>query len=149
MEQTLMMLKPEAIQRGLVGELLARFEKRGLRFSAMKLMLISEQLAMQHYDEHRGKPFFAGLVQHITSGPVIATVVEGPEAVAIVRKTLGATKPSDSPPGSIRGDFGLSVGRNLVHASDKPETASREIALFFRPEEIVAYTRDVDRWILE
>ncbi len=115
----------------------------------MKLMLISEQLAMQHYDEHRGKPFFAGLVQHITSGPVIATVVEGPEAVAIVRKTLGATKPSDSPPGSIRGDFGLSVGRNLVHASDKPETASREIALFFRPEEIVAYTRDVDRWILE
>lgn len=144
-----MMLKPEAIQRGLVGELLARFEKRGLRFSAMKLMLISEQLAMQHYDEHRGKPFFAGLVQHITSGPVIATVVEGPEAVAIVRKTLGATKPSDSPPGSIRGDFGLSVGRNLVHASDKPETASREIALFFRPEEIVAYTRDVDRWILE
>lgn len=144
-----MIVKPDGVQRGLVGEILGRLEKRGLRLAAMKLMQIDEQTAHRHYEEHVGKPFFAGLVQFITSGPVVAAVFEGPEAAAMVRKTMGATDPADSPPGSIRGDLALDLGRNVIHGSDSPESAEREIGLFFDEDEVLGYSRDIDRWILE
>lgn len=149
MEQTFMMLKPDAIQRGLVGPILGRFESRGLRLCAVKLLRLTADLAARHYAEHKGKGFYDGLLAYITSGPVLATVLEGPEAIAAVRKTLGATRPLDAAPGTIRGDFGITVGRNLVHASASPDDARREIALFFAPTELVAYERTLDPWILE
>ena len=149
MERTLIILKPDALQRCLTGELITRFERRGLKLSAMKLMQVPEALAREHYREHEGKPFFDGLIEYITSGPVLVMAVDGPGAVAAVRATVGGTRPVEASPGSIRADFGLMVGRNLVHASDAPETAAKELALWFEAGDFVDYERDVDRWILE
>jgi nucleoside-diphosphate kinase len=149
MEQTLVIVKPDGVQRGLIGEIVGRFERRGLRVVAMKLMQITEDLAERHYAIHKGKPFYPGLIEYITSGPVVVMVWEGNGAIEIVRSTMGATRPADAAPGTIRADFGLEVGRNLVHGSDGLETAAFEIGLFFAPEEILAYTRDTDRWIFE
>ncbi len=149
MERTLILVKPDGVQRGLVGEVLARFERRGLKLVGMKLMHISRDLAERHYSVHQGKPFYAGLVDYITSGPVVAAVLEGPRAISITRTTVGATNPAEAAPGTIRGDFGLEIGFNLIHASDAPDTAAREVALFFDESELVFYTRDIDRWIHE
>jgi nucleoside-diphosphate kinase len=149
MERSLVILKPDAVQRALVGEIVARFERRGLKLVGMKLVQVSQELAREHYAVHRGKSFYESLISYITSGPVVVMAVEGPEAVAVVRSTVGATRPAESPPGSIRADFGLMVGRNLIHASDGPETARAEMALWFADHELVSYTRDIDRWVLE
>ena len=144
-----MLLKPDAVQRGLSGEIIKRLERTGLKIVGMKLMRVSEELANRHYGEHVGKPFFDGLVGFITSGPIVAMAIEGENSVAIVRKTMGATNPADSPPGSIRGDFGADIGRNLVHGSDSPESAVRELALFFDEGEVLSYERATDPWITE
>ena len=149
MERTLVLVKPDGMQRGLAGEITARFECRGLRIIGMKLMRIDEALAKRHYAEHEGKPFLNGLVEYITSAPVVAMVLEGTDAVKSARTTMGVTNPAEAAPGSIRGDFGLERGRNLVHGSDSPENGIRESELFFRPEEIVAWTRSSDSWIFE
>ena len=149
MERTLVILKPDAVQRGLVGPIITRLEQRGLRFAAMKLMQITPELAARHYAIHEGKPFYEGLVRFITSGPVVAAVIEGKDAIAIVRKTLGATNPANAEPGTIRADFGLEIGRNLVHGSDGSDTAAYEIPLFFAEDEILTYERAVDQWIHE
>jgi nucleoside-diphosphate kinase len=148
-ERSLILLKPDAVQRLLVGALLSRFEQRGLKLVGLKLLQVDEALARRHYAVHEGKPFFDGLIAYITAGPVVALAVEGPAAIAVVRATVGATRPAEAATGSIRADFGLMVGRNLVHASDGPETARQELALWFAPEELLDYGRDVDRWILE
>lgn len=149
MERTFVMFKPDAIQRALVGELLGRFERRGLRLAGLKLVSVAEPLARKHYAEHEGQPFHAGLIQYITSGPVVVAAVEGPDAVAVVRQTVGATRPAEAAPGTIRADYGLMVGRNLIHASDSSASAARELDLWFQPDELVTYVRDVDKWILE
>ncbi len=149
METTLVLLKPDAVQRGLVGEIIARLERTGLKIVGMKSMQVSDDLANRHYGEHVGKPFFDGLVSFITSGPIVAMALEGDGAVSIVRKTMGATNPADSPPGTIRGDFGVDIGRNLVHGSDSPESAAREVALFFEDSELLSYSRATDAWIRE
>ena len=148
-QRTLVLLKPDAIQRGLVGAVISRLERPGLKIVAMKLMRVDDSLARRHYAVHEGKPFFPGLVQFITSSPIVAMVLEGPNAVQVARKAMGETDPVKAAPGSIRGDLGLEIGRNLVHGSDGPETAENEIALFFSPAELVAYPRDYDRWIVE
>ena len=148
-ERTLVLVKPDAMQRGLAGTILGRLERRGLRLTGLKLMRIDEALARRHYAEHEGKPFFADLVAYITSGPVVAAVFEGTDAVAAVRASVGATNPARAAAGTIRGDFGLETGRNLVHASDGPESGERETALFFAPDELIAWRRDADRWISE
>ena len=149
METTLVLLKPDAVQRGLAGEIISRLEKTGLKITGMKLMQVSQELANEHYGEHVGKPFFDGLVSFITSGPIIAMALEGNGAVAIVRKTMGATNPADSPPGTVRGDYGIDIGRNLVHGSDSAESAKREVALFFDDAELIDYSRATDPWITE
>ena len=149
MERSLVLVKPDGVQRGLIGEIIARFERRGLRLVGAKFMQVSTELAEGHYGEHKGKPFYDGLISYITSAPVMAMVWEGSNAVAAIRQTVGSTKPVESPPGSIRHDFALEVGRNLVHASDKPETGEREVALWFKKEELVDWKRDVDGWIFE
>lgn len=149
MERTLIILKPDAVQRGLIGPILARLEQRGLRFAAMRLMQISPELAARHYAIHQGKPFYDGLIRFITSGPVVAGVVEGKDAIEIVRNTMGKTDPAQSAPGTVRGDFGLEIGRNLIHGSDGAETAAYEIPLFFAEDEILTYRRAVDDWINE
>jgi nucleoside-diphosphate kinase len=148
MERTFIILKPDAVQRGLVGEIIARFERRGLKIVAMKFMQVSDELARKHYAVHEQRPFFAGLIQYITSAPVLAMVVEGTNAIAVVRNTVGATKPAEAAPGTIRADFGLEIGRNLVHASDGPETAASEIALWFG-DDLVTWPRANDPWIFE
>lgn len=149
MERTLIIIKPDGVQRGLVGPILTRFERRGLRFAALKLMHITPELAARHYAIHKGKPFYDGLIEFITSGPVLVAVVEGRDAINIARKTMGATNPAAAEPGTIRADFGLEVGRNLVHGSDGSDTAAFEIPLFFSEEEILSYSRAVDDWIIE
>lgn len=149
MERTLVIVKPDAVQRGLIGEIVGRLERRGLRIVAMKLMQIDPALAERHYAVHKGKPFYPGLIRYITSAPVVAMVLEGKNAIEDVRRTMGATNPADADPGTIRADLGLEVGRNLVHGSDGAETAAFEIPLFFGDEEILEYARDVDRWIFE
>jgi len=149
MERTLVIVKPDGVQRGLIGPILTRLERRGLRFAALKLMQIAPELAERHYAVHKGKPFYAGLIEFITSGPVVVAVVEGRNAIDIVRKTLGATNPAQADPGTIRADFGLEIGRNLVHGSDGPDTAAYEIPIFFDDSEIVGYERAVDGWINE
>lgn len=149
METTLVLLKPDAVQRGLIGEIVNRLEKTGLKIAGMKLMQVSQELANEHYGEHVGKPFFEGLVSFITSGPIVAMAVQGNGAVGIVRKTMGATNPAESPPGTVRGDYGIDIGRNLVHGSDSVESAKREVALFFEESELVDYTRATDPWITE
>jgi len=149
MERTLVLIKPDAMQRGLAGEIVARLERRGLRIIAMRLFQMDEALARHHYAEHEGKPFYEGLISFITSCPIIAAVFEGTNAVEVVRKTMGATNPAAAEPRTIRGDLALETGRNLIHGSDSLESAQREIALFFREEEMHTYPRDVDRWLFE
>jgi nucleoside-diphosphate kinase len=147
-ERTLVLVKPDGVQRLLVGRILARYEERGLRIAGLKLMRVERELAERHYAVHREKPFFTGLVRFITSGPVVAVALEGPDAVAVVRAMNGATRPGLADPGTIRGDLALETSQNLVHASDSPETATAELALWFRPDELVDYTREIDRWVL-
>ncbi len=146
-ERSLVIIKPDGVQRGLVGEIIARLERRGLRLCALKLQQLSPSLAEEHYAQHRERPFFGDVVSFITSGPVALLVWEGNGAVAAVRQSMGATDPAQASPGTIRGDLGLSIAFNLIHGSDSVEAAQREIGLFFRPEEIVAYRRAGDRWV--
>ncbi|MCB0063739.1 MAG: nucleoside-diphosphate kinase [Caldilineaceae bacterium] len=148
MEKTFIILKPDAVQRGLVGEILGRLERRGLKLAAMKFMQVSDELARKHYAVHAERPFFAGLIEYITKSPVVALVVEGTNAISVVRTMVGATRPHEAAPGTIRADFGLDVGRNLVHASDGPETAKDEIALWFG-DDLVSWERANDSWIYE
>jgi nucleoside-diphosphate kinase len=149
MERTLVLVKPDGVQRGLIGEVINRLERRGLKLVGMKLIQVDDALARQHYGEHVDRPFFAGLVEFITSAPVVAMAWEADNAVEAVRSTIGQTNPTTSPPGTIRGDLGLDIGRNLVHGSDSPESGVRELALFFKPEELLDYTRANDGWIKE
>jgi nucleoside-diphosphate kinase len=148
-ERSLVLVKPDGVQRGLIGEVIARLEKRGLRLVGAKFMQVSRLLAEEHYAIHKGKPFYDGLIAYITSAPVMAMVWEGPKAVACIRQTMGAPRPVEAAPGTIRADLGLEVGRNLTHASDSPENGEKESALWFDKDEIVSWRRDVDRWIFE
>jgi nucleoside-diphosphate kinase len=143
------MIKPDGVQRGLIGRIITRLEERGLKLVAAKFMWVTKELAETHYAIHKHQPFYNRLIEYITSSPVLAMVWEGPEAVAAVRQTMGATRPREAAPGSVRHDFGLDVGRNLTHASDSLETAEAEINLWFKPEEIVAWQREIDRWTFE
>ena len=149
MERTLVIIKPDGVQRGLIGPILTRLERRGLRLAAMKLIQITPELAARHYKVHQGKPFYQGLIEFITSGPVVVAVIEGPDAINTVRKTMGATNPAQAEPGTIRADYGLEIGRNLVHGSDGADTAAYEIPLFFTEAEILSYERAIDAWINE
>lgn len=149
MEKTLVLVKPDGVQRGLIGEVIARLERRGLRLVAAKFLQVSQELAETHYAVHKGKPFYEKLIKYITSAPVMAMAWEGPNAVAAVRQTMGATRPTEAAPGSLRHDFALEVGRNLTHGSDSVENGEIEVALWFKPEELVAWNREVDRWIFE
>ena len=149
MERTLVLVKPDGVQRGLMGEVLSRLERRGLRMVAAKFLWVSQELAQTHYAIHKGKSFYDSLISYITSAPVLAMVWEGPAAVAAVRQTMGSTRPVEAAPGTVRHDFALEVGRNLTHASDTPENGEKEIALWFKPEEIADWSRDIDRWVFE
>lgn len=149
MEKTLVILKPDAVQRGLVGELIGRFERRGLRLVAMKQMRVSRELAEKHYAVHQGKPFYEPLVSYIISDPVVVFALEGNKAIEAVRQSVGATNPTAAAPGTIRADYALEIGRNLIHASDGAETAAAELALWFKPEELVEWKRDGERWVYE
>ena len=148
-ERTLVLVKPDGIQRGLAGEIVSRLESRGLRIVGLRMLRVNGALAKRHYAEHEGKPFFDGLIAYITSSPIIAAVLEGTRAIEVVRKTIGATNPADADPGTIRGDLSVELGRNLIHGSDGPDSATREIALFFDEPQLFDYERDVDRWIFE
>jgi len=149
MERTLFIIKPDAVQRGLIGDIVARLERRGLKIVAMKMMQISKELASRHYAVHAGKPFYEGLVAYITSAPVVVLAVEGKGAIEVVRATMGATNPVQAASGTIRADFSMEIGRNLVHGSDGPETAAFELGLFFSADEILSWERATDRWIQE
>jgi nucleoside-diphosphate kinase len=148
-QMTLVLVKPDAIHRGLAGEVISRLERKGLKIAAMKLLQVNEALAARHYEAHTEKPFFSSLVEFITSCPIIAMVVEGKNAVEVVRHTMGQTDPTKAAPGTIRGDLAMDIQNNLVHGSDSLESARREIALFFEPQEILDYTRCVDCWLGE
>jgi len=148
MERTLLLVKPDGLQRGLAGRILSRFEEKGLKLAALKVMRITPELAARHYAPHKGKPFYDGLVAYMTSAPVVAAVIEGPRAIEVTRKLMGATFGWKAEPGTIRGDFGASTAFNLVHGSDSPESAKHEIALFFEAEEICEYPRTLDRWLV-
>jgi nucleoside-diphosphate kinase len=147
-ERTLVLVKPDGVQRLLAGRIIARFEVRGLKIVGLKLVRVDRQLAERHYAVHREKPFFSGLVEFITSSPLVAMVLEGPNAIAVVRSMVGATRPHEAAPGTIRGDLALETAQNLIHASDGPETATAELSLWFRPDELLDYERDIDRWAL-
>ena len=149
MERTLVLVKPDGVQRGLIGSIISRLEQRGLKLVGLKLIQVDDALARKHYGEHVDRPFFDGLVDFITSAPVVAMVWESNDAVEAVRNTMGQTNPTTSPPGTIRGDLGLDIGRNLVHGSDSPESAQRELSLFFSDSELLDYERANDRWIKE
>ncbi len=149
MERTLVIIKPDAVQRGLIGTIVERFERRGLKLVGLKMMQIDEPLARRHYAVHEGKTFFDGLIGYITSAPVVVMVLEGNRAIEAVRATMGSTNPVQAAPGTIRADYAMEIGRNLVHGSDGPDTASKEIALFFGEGELMAWGRDTDRWIVE
>jgi len=149
MERTLILVKPDGVQRGLVGEIVGRFERRGLKLVGMKFMQITPELAADHYAVHRERPFYDSLVTYITSGPVVAMVWEGKDAINAARATMGATNPVNAAPGTIRGDLGMEIGRNLVHGSDGPETALKEVSLFFPEAELVTWDRISDPWIRE
>jgi nucleoside-diphosphate kinase len=149
LERTLVLVKPDGVQRGLIGDVIARLEKRGLRLVAAKFMTVNQELAETHYAVHKGKPFYEGLIRYITSAPVMAMVWEGPRAIQAVRQTMGATRPFEAAPGTIRHDFALETGRNLTHASDSVENGEAEIALWFHSDELVDWSREVDRWIFE
>lgn len=147
MERTFAMVKPDGVQRGLVGEVISRFERKGIKIAALKLMQITPQLAEQHYAEHKGKPFIVDLVRFITSGPVVAMVLEGENVIAMVRAMMGATNPKDSALGTIRGDLGMTIDKNIIHGSDSPESAVKEINNFFAANEIVTYSLANEVWI--
>lgn len=150
MERTFVAVKPDGLQRGLVGEIISRFEKRGLKLVGLRLLQVTRQMAETHYGEHKGKPFFDGLVKFITSGPVVAMVWEGKDAIAIARSTIGATNPASAAPGTIRGDLAIEIGRNIVHGSDGPESAVREINIFFSENELISgWSRNIDSWLTE
>ncbi|WP_413175485.1 nucleoside-diphosphate kinase [Anabaena azotica] len=149
MERTFLAIKPDGVQRGLVGEIIRRFETKGFTLVGLKFQKVSRELAEQHYGVHRERPFFPSLVEFITSGPVVAMVWEGDGVIASARKIIGATNPLNSEPGTIRGDFGINVGRNLIHGSDAPETAQTEIALWFKDEELVAWQPHLTPWLHE
>ena len=149
MERTLVILKPDAVQRGLIGQLTARLEQRGIKLVGMRLIRIDDELAARHYAVHKGKPFYDGLIKYITSSPVVVQVWEGKRVIEIVRRTCGATNPIDADLGTIRADFGVEIGRNLIHASDGAETAAYEIPLYFEEEELVSWSRATDAWINE
>ena len=148
-ERTLVLVKPDALQRGLAGEVLARLERRGLRIAGLKLLVVSDEMAKRHYAEHEGKPFYQGLVSFITSGPIIAAAFEGPGAIQAARQVMGAPDPQKAAPGTIRADLGIDMGRNLVHGSDSPESAKRELEIFFTPDELLDYGRAIDAWLVE
>ncbi len=149
MERTYVMIKPDAMQRGLMGDILSRFEARGLKPVAVKLMRIPRELAERHYGEHKGKSFFDPLIEYITSGPCLCMVWEGDNAIQACRQMMGKTNPQDAAPGTVRGDLALQTGRNLIHGSDSPESARREIELFFNDYELVTYERTMDIWMYE
>jgi nucleoside-diphosphate kinase len=148
LQRTLLLVKPDGVQRQLVGRVITRFEERGLKIVGLKLVHVDRSLAEEHYAVHREKPFFRGLVDFITSGPLVAAVLEGPNAIAVVRAMNGATRPHEAAPGSIRGDLAVETAQNLVHASDSPDNAAAELALWFRPQELLSYEREIDRWVL-
>ncbi|MDE3102843.1 MAG: nucleoside-diphosphate kinase [Chloroflexota bacterium] len=148
MQRSLVVFKPDAVQRGIVGELLSRFERRGLRIAAMRALRVDRPMAERHYGVHQGKFFFEDLVKTIVASPVVAVVLEGPNAIPVIRAMVGATRPHEAAPGTIRGDYALVGLRNLVHASDAPETAASEIALWF-PDGVIEYARDIERWTTE
>ncbi|MDR4888719.1 nucleoside-diphosphate kinase [Fredinandcohnia sp. QZ13] len=147
MEKTFLMVKPDGVQRQLIGEIVSRFERKGFQLVGAKLMAVSEELASEHYAEHKERPFFGELVEFITSGPVFAMVWQGENVIATARHMMGATNPKDAAPGTIRGDFGLTVGKNVIHGSDSTASAEREISLFFKEEELVAYDKLINNWI--
>jgi nucleoside-diphosphate kinase len=147
-ERTLVLVKPDGVQRQLVGRILARYEERGLKLIGLKLMRVDRGLAERHYEVHRSRPFFSSLVEFIVSGPLVVVALEGPNAIAIVRAINGATRPEEAAPGTIRGDFAVETAQNIVHASDSADTAAFELDLWFRPDELTVYERDVDRWVL-
>ena len=149
MERTLVLIKPDGVQRGLIGEVIARLERRGLRLVGAKFLQVSQELAETHYAIHQGKPFYDGLIAYITSAPVMAIVWEGPNAIAAARQTMGATRPTEAAPGSVRHDFALEVGRNLTHASDSVENGQAEVSLWFTDQELVPWERAIDPWIFE
>lgn len=149
MEKSLVIIKPDGVQRGLVGDIIGRLERRGLRLAAMKFVSVAESLAEQHYAVHKGKSFYEGLLKYITSGPVVVMAWEGPKAIEAVRQTVGATNPTAATPGTIRADLAVDIGRNLIHASDGAETAAAELGLWFGPDELVSWARDGERWAFE
>ena len=149
-QRTFVAIKPDGVERGLIGEVIGRFERRGLKLVGMKLLQVSKEMAETHYGEHKGKPFYDGLVSYITSAPVLGMVLEGKDAVAIARNVIGATNPASAAPGTIRGDLALEIGRNIVHGSDSPESGKREIGIFFKDSELVNnWSRTLDKWISE
>jgi nucleoside-diphosphate kinase len=149
MERSLVLVKPDAVQRGLIGEIILRLERRGLRLAGAKFIAVSQELAHTHYAIHQGKPFYDSLIKYITSAPVMAMVWEGPDAVNAIRQTMGATRPTEASPGSIRHDFALEIGRNLTHASDSVENGKKEVALWFTDQELVTWERSIDQWVFE
>lgn len=149
MERSLVIIKPDGVQRGLMGEIIGRLERRGLRLAAMKFLAVSPELAAQHYAVHKGKPFYEPLLNYIISGPVVVMAWEGSKAIEAVRQTVGVTNPTSAAPGTIRADLALDIGRNLIHASDGAETATFELGLWFKPEEFVEWKRDDERWVFE
>jgi nucleoside-diphosphate kinase len=148
-ERTLVLVKPDGVQRGIIGEVIGRLEKRGLRLIGGKFLQVSQELAENHYGIHKGKPFYDYLLEYITASPVMAMAWEGKNAVAAVRQTMGATNPLEATPGTIRHDFGLEIGRNLTHASDSPENGTKEVDLWFSKDELFDWKRDLDKWIFE
>lgn len=149
MEKTLVLVKPDGVQRGLIGEVISRLERRGLRLIGAKFMWVSQELAGAHYAIHKGKPFYNGLIKYITSSPVMAMAWEGPNAIAAVRQTMGSTRPTDAAPGTLRHDFALEIGRNLTHASDEIPNGEKEVALWFSADELVTWERSIDGWLFE
>lgn len=149
MQRTFLAIKPDGVQRGLIGKIIGRLEERGFKLVGLKLMKVSNELAEKHYGEHKAKPFFKGLVDFITSGPIVAMVWEGKDAINSLRKMMGKTNPLDAELGTIRGDFAIDIGRNVVHGSDGPESAEREIGLFFSKDELVEWNPDIKKWIYE
>lgn len=147
MEKTFLMVKPDGVQRGLIGEIVSRFEKKGFQLIGAKLMLISKEIAEEHYGEHKDRPFFSELVNFITSGPVFAMVWQGDNVIATARQMMGTTNPQDAQPGTIRGDYGVIVGKNIIHGSDSVQSAEREINLFFNEDELLEYSKTLNNWI--
>ena len=149
MQQTFLAIKPDGVQRGLIGKIISRLEEKGFKLIGMKLMKVSNELAEKHYGEHKDKPFFKGLVSFITSGPIVAMVWEGKNIISALRKMMGKTNPLDAELGTVRGDFAIDIGKNVVHGSDSEESAKREIALFFREDELIKWEPEIQKWIYE